>query len=226
MRILVVEDDLNLCEAIGIHLSQCGYQTDFCHDGEEGLYYARQNAYDLILLDRMLPELDGLTLLSRLRQENTHTPVLMLTALGGVGDRVDGLDAGADDYLAKPFATEELLARVRAMLRRAPRLEEHRQAAYHDVRLDMVQSILTGPGGSCPLTNKEADLLEVFLRKPGQTLPRNMLFCHVWGVAAEVDEANLDGYIHFVRRRLKRVGSVLQIQTLRGVGYRLGAVKC
>lgn len=226
MRILMIEDDENLCEAVSVHLEKEGYDADFCHDGEEGLYFAQQNAYDLILLDRMLPGLDGLAILAALRRENTHTPVLLLTALGGVSDRVDGLDAGADDYLPKPFATEELLARIRAMLRRAPRLEEHKEAAYEDVRLDLVQSLLTGPSGSCPLTKKEADLLELLLRKPGQTLPRNTLFCHVWGVGTEVDESNLDGYIHFVRRRLKRVGSRVGIKTMRGVGYRLEAEGC
>lgn len=226
MRILMIEDDAALCEAVAIHLEENGYQADFCHDGEEGLYCALQNGYDLILLDRMLPEMDGVTLLQKLRREGLHTPVLMLTALGGIGDRVEGLDAGADDYLAKPFATQELLARIRAMLRRAPRIEEHGQAAWGDVRLDLVQSILTGPAGSCPLTPKEASLLELLLKKPEQTLPRTMLFAHVWGACAEVDESNLDGYVHFARRRLKRVGSSLKIQTMRGIGYRLEAGSC
>lgn len=225
MRILMIEDDEKLCEAVAIHLEAEGYEADFCHDGEEGLYCALQNGYDLILLDRMLPELDGISLLARLRREGFHTPVLMLTALGSVCDRVDGLDAGADDYLAKPFAVEELLARVRAMLRRAPRMEERGECAWGDVRLDTVQSILTGPAGACPLTKKEAGLLELFLKKPGQTLPRNMLFVHVWGAASEVDESNLDGYVHFVRRRLGRVGSALRIVTARGVGYRLEAAE-
>lgn len=226
MRILIIEDDKDLCEIVAIHLRENGYQTDCCNDGEEGLHFARQGGYDLILLDRMLPGMDGLALLAQLRREQNHTPVLMLTALNSIGNRVEGLDAGADDYLPKPFATEELLARIRAMLRRSPIQQTDSGISCGDVRLDPAQALLSGPDGACSLSRKEADLLELLLRKPGITLPRSMLFCHVWGAGSEVEEANLDGYMYYVRRRLKGVGSKLSIRTLRGVGFRLEECIC
>lgn len=226
MRILLVEDDVLLCRNIELQLTKNGYAVDACHDGEEGLYFARQKAYDLILLDRMLPGMDGLTLLQVLRRESDHTPVLMLTALDGIGDRVDGLDAGADDYLTKPFATEELLARIRAMLRRTPELKAENLIVCGDVRFDLEGRLLTGPAGSRSLSKREAGLLELLLKNPGATLTRAQLFFHVWGASSEVEEANLDVYIRYVRLRLSAVGSRMQVKTVRGTGYRLEAVPC
>lgn len=226
MRILMIEDDEALCSAVGIHLKNNGYDADFCHDGEDGLYYARQKAYDLILLDRMLPGLDGLTVLSTLRREQIHTPVLLLTALNKIGDRVDGLDAGADDYLTKPFATEELLARIRAMLRRTPRLEPEQEILAGDLRFDRMKMQLTGPKNSTLLSKKDAVLLELFLKNPGRTMTRAQLFAHVWGPDAEVDEANLAWHIHYLRRTFKGVGSGAELKTVHGVGYRLETEEC
>lgn len=221
MRILVVEDDKDLNDTIAILLKKEKYTVDACYDGDEGLYHAQQGGYDAILLDRMLPGMDGIAVLSALRREGIHTPVLLLTALGAVGDKVDGLDAGADDYLTKPFDARELMARLRAMLRRTPQLEPTKEIACGDIRLDPAQMTVTGPKGVSPLSKREYDMLEFLVKHPGRTLPRSQLFAHVWGPSADVNEANLDGYVYFVRRRLASVGSALQLKTVRGVGLRL-----
>lgn len=221
MHILMIEDDADLCGAVDIHLKKEGHAVDYAHDGEDGLHFALQNAYDLILLDRMLPGLDGVGVVSRLRREGIHTPVLMITALDGVSDRVDGLDAGADDYLAKPFATEELLARVRALSRRPQQWESTRRLVLGDLELDAELCTLRGPKAACSLSKREARLLELFLRNSGQTMTRELLLARVWGPDAPVEDGNLDNYIHFLRRRLTGAGSTARIVTVRGVGYRL-----
>lgn len=221
MRILMIEDDKALCAAVELRLKKEGYTVDLAHTGEDGLHFALQNAYDLLLLDRMLPEGDGLTVVKRLRREGLSTPVLMMTALNGISDRVDGLDAGADDYLPKPFATEELLARIRALSRRPVQWESTQHISYGDLELDAELCILRGPKASCPLSRREAQLLQLFLRNPGQTMTRGLLLARVWGPDAPVEEGNLDNYIHFLRRRLGSVGSGTRLTTLRGVGYRL-----
>ena len=221
MRILMVEDDPGLCEAVSFQLEQKGVTVDVCHDGEDGLHWARQQAYDLILLDRVLPGLDGLSVLRSLRQEGIVTPVVLVTALGEVSQRVEGLDAGADDYLVKPFAAEELMARIRAMSRRPRQWESSQIIRLGDVVFDREQKTLEKEGQSCTLSRRESELMEMLLKNPGQILPRGLLLSRVWGPEAEVEEGNLDNYIHFLRRRLRSVGSALGIRTVRGVGYQL-----
>ena len=226
MRILMVEDDQALCAAVDIHLRQQGYTVDYAHTGEDGLHFALQNAYDLILMDRMLPELDGLEAVRTLRSRGFSTPVLMLTALDGVPDRVDGLDAGADDYLAKPFAAEELLARIRALSRRPRQWESTSRLSAGDLELDTELAALRGPAGACSLSRREKQLLELFLRNAGQTLTRELLLSRVWGPDAPVEDGILDNYIHFLRRRLRTVGSAVRLATVRSVGYRLEVGPC
>ena len=221
MRILIIEDDEKLCEAMRFALEREGYTVDVCHDGDNGFRWAREQAHDLILLDRMLPSADGVELLKRLRAQGHTAPVLLVTALGGIGQRVEGLDAGADDYLVKPFAVEELLARVRAMQRRPRQWESARVLQVGDAAFDAAQKTLTGPGGGCSLSKREAALMEILLANHGQTLPRSLLLTRVWGPDAEVEDGNLDNYIHFLRRRLKAAGSTVSIRTVRGVGYQL-----
>ena len=221
MRILMVEDDPGLCEAVSFQLEQKGVTVDVCQDGEDGLHWARQQAYDLILLDRMLPGLDGLSVLLSLRQEGIVTPVVLVTALGEVSQRVEGLDAGADDYLVKPFAAEELMARIRAMSRRPRQWESSQIIRLGDVVFDREQKTLEKEGQSCTLSRRESELMEMLLKNPSQILPRGLLLSRVWGPEAEVEEGNLDNYIHFLRRRLRSVGSTLEIRTVRGVGYQL-----
>ena len=226
MRILMVEDDQALCAAVDIHLRQQGYTVDYAHTGEDGLHFALQNAYDLILMDRMLPELDGLEAVRTLRSRGFSTPVLMLTALDGVPDRVDGLDAGADDYLAKPFAAEELLARIRALSRRPRQWESTSRLSAGDLELDTELAALRGPAGACSLSRREKQLLELFLRNAGQTLTRELLLSRVWGPDAPVEDGNLDNYIHFLRRRLRTVGRAVRLATGRSGGYRLEVGPC
>ena len=221
MRILMIEDDKALCAAVELRLKKEGYTVDLAHTGEDGLHFALQNTYDLVLLDRMLPEGDGLSVVTRLRREGLSTPVLMMTALDGISDRVDGLDAGADDYLPKPFATEELLARIRALSRRPVQWESTQRLTRGDLELDTELCALRGPRGSCSLSKRETQLFLLFLRNLGQVMTRELLLARVWGPDAPVEEGNLDNYIHFLRRRLGAVGSGMRLTTLRGVGYRL-----
>ncbi|WP_455502415.1 response regulator transcription factor [Gemmiger sp.] len=222
MRILLIEDDRALCAALQPALTGAGYTVDTCHDGADGRELLCGGSYDVCILDRMLPGLDGLSLLRTARTKGCTTPVLMLTALSGINDRVDGLDAGADDYLGKPFDTRELLARLRALTRRPGTSAE---TAVHcgDVTLDAAQLTLTGPHASVGLTKRECDLLEALLRAPGQLQSRSALLARVWGPLAEVEDANLDCYIHFIRRRLNTVGSTVKIVTVRGSGYKAEA---
>lgn len=219
MRILLIEDDGALCEALRPALEAAFFRVDICSNGTDGLTLLTSSAYDVCILDRMLPGLDGLSLLRAARMRGISTPVLMLTALSGIGDRVDGLDAGADDYLAKPFDTRELLARLRALTRRPGTTAD---PALHigDVTLSPTELTLTGPQGTANLTNRECDLLEALLRSPGRLQARSSLLAQVWGPLAEVEEANLDCYIHFVRRRLQSVGSQSRVITVRGSGYK------
>ena len=226
MRILLVEDEKDLREALSDTLVAYGYTVDCCSNGPDGLDSICSGGCDLVLLDRMLPGIDGLTVLRQARQAGVRTPVLMLTALDAVGDRVAGLDAGADDYLAKPFATEELLARVRALSRRPAEWETDIVLGRGDVELQVQDRVLTGPAGTYTLSQRECALLELFLRNPGVTLPRERILLNVWGPDSEVESGNIDNYIHLVRRRLRLVGSQMELITRRGAGYRLETDKC
>lgn len=221
MRILMVDDDVKLCEAVSCQLEREGFTVDVCHDGDDALRWIRQQAHDLILLDRMLPTVSGASVLRRMRADGMQTPVLVVTALGTVDDRVAGLDAGADDYLLKPFDMKELLARIRAMGRRPRAWEGAARLKLGDLSFDPDQRILTGSGGDCSLSRREAGLMEAFLRNPNQTLTRAILLAKVWGPDAPVEDGNLDNYIYFIRRRLAQVGSSLEVRTIRSVGYRL-----
>ncbi len=226
MRILIVEDDIALCEAIRFHLKNEGYIVDICNDGEDASYYINQNAYDLIILDRMLPYINGLDILKHARSDGIVTPILMMTALNAIGDKVEGLDAGADDYIVKPFATAELLARIRALSRRPPKWEDSNYITYGDIILDTISHSLKGPNSSFSLSKRETQLFEIFIKNPEKTISRNVIFAHVWGADNIVEEGNLDNYIYFLRRRLNTIGSNLQIKTIRSVGYCLEKKQC
>ncbi len=221
MRILVIEDDLDLSQLICLALKQAGCSADICSTGSEGLFYARTQVYDAIILDRMLPEIDGLTVLESLRRRKIVTPVILATALDGLHDRISGLDAGADDYLVKPFAVEELMARIRAVTRRPVNLQTSPCLSVFGLSLEPDSRRLDCGSASLTLSKKESALLEYFMKNPGQTLPRPMILSYVWGASSEVEEGNLDNYIYFLRRRLKSLGASARLTTIHGIGYRL-----
>lgn len=220
MRILIVEDNLAQLELLRTLLNRQGFDTDACTDGAEGLYRLELGGYDLAILDRMLPGMDGVELLRQYRSRGGNCPVILLTALSAVGDRVTGLDAGADDYLAKPFAPEELLARVRALLRR-PTTMQSKGIQTGDITLYPEDGHLVGPAGACSLSARECRLLHLFLSNPNQSLSRDTILLRVWGLDSQVEERNIDNFVYLIRRRLKNVGSTLRLSAVRGFGYRL-----
>ena len=195
MRILLAEDDKDLNKALTWQLSGHGYSVDSCFDGDEALYYGAQDIYDVILLDRMLPCQDGTEVLTALRRQSVHTPVILITALGTLEDKIEGRSAV---LRAQPDAL-----------------------VYQDVAWSGQDMCLTGPTGNSTLSRREGSLLESFLHMPEQTIARETLLLKVWGPDSDVEEGNLDNYVYFLRRRLKAVGSLLQIKTVRGVGYKV-----
>lgn len=221
MRILIIEDDRSLAQTLQFQLERNHFETDVCYDGEEGLHFIEQQSHDLILLDRMLPVLDGTSVLKITREKNISTPVIFVTALGALNDKITGLDWGADDYLVKPFDFEELLARIRCILRRPSKWEGSKPLELGDLSYDIEQKKLSCGDLSCSLSAREGSLMEFFLRNPGQTIPRTSLLSKVWGPDAEVEDGNLDNYVYFLRRRLKSLKSSAQLKTIRGIGYQL-----
>ncbi len=221
MRLLIIEDDVELSEAVAVSLKAEGYQVDLCHSGADAAYYYEKNIYDAVLLDRMLPEKDGIEILNDMRTDGYEVPVIMITVLGNVDDRIGGLDAGADDYLAKPFSVSELQARLRALFRRPRKMENAGNHSLGNTTLSMGRLQLESRQGCVTLSKKEAAFLEFFFRHPGQILQREQILVRVWGTDKFVEDGNVDTYIHFVRRRLSAVGSNLVIKNVHGVGYRL-----
>jgi DNA-binding response OmpR family regulator len=221
MRILVVEDEKQLASIIKRGLEEEGYAVDAAYDGDAGQYYAENTAYDLVLLDVMLPLKSGLEVCRDLRMKKAAMPILMLTAKGKVEDKVAGLDCGADDYLVKPFAFPELLARIRALLRReGGRTPE---IAVGSLTLDPAARLVRLEGREVELTGKEYALLEFFMRNPGRLLTRTMLEEHVWNYEFEGGSNIVDVYIRRLRDKIDPGGSTGLIQTVRGAGYRLKA---
>ena len=221
MRILLIEDDIDLCNSLTFQLKNEGFSIDVCNDGNAGLDAILENCHDLIILDRMLPKLDGLSILKKARVENISTPIILLTALGQVDDKVDGLDCGADDYIVKPFEFKELLARIRCICRRPVKINIDEKLYYGDISFDEHQRLLFKYDLSCSLSKKETFLLQLFLKNPNQILTRDILLTRVWGNGADIEDGNLDNYIYFLRRRLSSLNSTVTIKTIRGLGYRL-----
>lgn len=221
MRILLIEDDIDLCTSLAFQLENQGFTVDFCNDGDTGLDTILENRHDLIILDIMLPKLDGLTVLKKARKENISTPIILLTALGQVDDKVDGLDCGADDYIVKPFEFKELLARIRCICRRPVKMNIDEKLYYGDISFDEHQRLLFNGDLSCSLSKKETFLFQLFLKNPEQILTRDILLTRVWGNGADIEDGNLDNYIYFLRRRLSSLNSNVTIKTIRGLGYKL-----
>ena len=222
MRLLLVEDERGLCDALRALLTREHYTLDTATDGQSGLDDALTGIYDLILLDVMLPRMDGITVLHRLRGAGVNTPVLMLTAKAELEDKITGLDAGADDYLTKPFETGELLARIRAMTRRRGDMVED-ALTFGDVTLDHKLCEVRREGASVKLGRKEFLLLETLMLNSSQIVTRAYLTEKVWGFEDTAEYNNLEVYVSFVRRKLAFVGSKVQIRATRGVGYSLEA---
>lgn len=221
MRILLVEDEKQLSDALKELLEKNKYTVDAVYQGDDGLNYALSGIYDIIILDVMLPKQNGIDVLRALRQAKNTTPVILLTALGEVSDKVRGLDAGADDYLAKPFAPAELLARLRALSRRPGELLDNNCLQYRDIILNLTTYELQGPLGSLRLSLKEYEICRFFLQRAEQVVDKNELISKVWGYNSEVEYNNLEVYISMLRKKLQYLGSVLAISAVRGVGYRL-----
>ena len=222
MRVLVVEDERKLGELLRRGLGEEGYAADLADRGEEALWMARAVSYDAIVLDVMLPGADGFEICRRMRGNGVWSPVLMLTARDAVDDRVSGLDAGADDYLAKPFAFEELLARLRALTRRAP-AERPPVLEVGDLRLDPAAHKAWRGDHELVLSAKEFSLLELFMRQPGVTLSRTQLLDGAWDMAFESRSNVIDVYVRYLREKIDRPFGRDSIETIRGVGYRLRA---
>jgi DNA-binding response OmpR family regulator len=220
VHILVIEDDDRLAELIARRLRSAGHRTEIRTDGTSGLDRARAGDLDLAIVDVMLPGLDGMTLTRSLREEHVETPVLMLTARDAVDDRVDGLRSGADDYLVKPFAFDELLARIDALARRATRAPEDRVLVLDGVRLDRRARRVYVDTDEVDLTSKEFDLLACLLEHRGQVLTRAQLKELVWDFPFDAKTKVVDLYVHYLRRKLGPSGDI--IRTVRGVGYSVG----
>jgi two-component system OmpR family response regulator len=220
MRVLVVEDEKKLGELLGRGLREEGYAADVADRGEAALWMARAVAYDAIVLDVMLPGVDGFEVCRRLRQDGVWTPVLMLTARDAIEDRVSGLDTGADDYLTKPFSFDELLARIRALTRRAPG-ERPSVLEVGELRLDPAAHRAWRGDHELDLSAKEFALLELFMRRAGVALTRNQLLDGAWDFAFESRSNVVDVYVRYLRQKIDRPFETDSIETVRGVGYRL-----
>jgi len=220
VRVLVVEDEKKLGELLGRGLREEGYAADLAARGEEALWMARAVAYDAIVLDVMLPGVDGFEVCRRLRKDGVWTPVLMLTARDDVADRVNGLDTGADDYLTKPFSFEELLARLRSLTRRAP-AERPAVLEVGELRLDPAAHRAWRGEHELALSAKEFALLELFMRRAGVTLTRTQLLDGAWDLAFESRSNVIDVYVRYLREKIDRPFGRESIETVRGVGYRL-----
>ena len=226
MRVLIVEDEVRLASSLQDLLELNGYTADISHDGESGLDNALSGIYDVILLDVMLPKMDGFTVLRHLRGEGSATPVLMLTARDQVSDKVTGLDCGADYYLTKPFEPQELLACIRALTRRQPELHSSDLAEYGDLKLDKNSFTLSCGDRSVRLSRKEFDMMELLMRNRDMILTKETLLLKIWGYESDAEDNNVEVYISFLRRKLTYLRSGVKIKTIRMVGYCLEAPSC
>ncbi len=220
MQVLVVEDEIRLADTLAQLLREQKYIVDVVYNGVDGFSYAESGQYDVIVLDIMLPQMDGFEVARTLRREKNATPILMLTARTEVSDKVNGLDCGADDYMTKPFAPEELLARIRALTRRQGEvaLEE---LSFDDLKLDLSTHTLCCRSKSVRLSPKEFDVLQLLMSGPGRVVSKDFLITKVWGLESDAEDNNVEAYISFLRKKFAYLGSRSTIATLRKVGYRL-----
>lgn len=224
MRILIVEDEINLADALSQILKKQHYSVDVVHDGLSGLDNALSGIYDLLLLDIMLPEMDGITVLKTIREQGLSTPVIMLTAKGEIDDKITGLDFGADDYIAKPFATGELLARIRAALRRKGEVVQEDALRYGDIELNTSSLKLSCKGKELKLILKESELLELLITRKQAVSSKEQIIEKLWGFDSEAEHNNVEVYVSFLRKKLDFLNASVRIATIRGVGYVLEAI--
>ena len=225
MNILLVEDEVALSNAVKRILEQRGFLVDAVYDGLDAVDYATGMDYSLIILDVMLPKLDGFEVLRRVRSAGVHAPILMLTARSTVPDKVTGLNGGADDYMTKPFDTEELLARVGALTRRTGEVIVN-EARFEDLTLDVQSAVLRCGGESVQLSRKEFEVMKTFLYNPTMTITKDALISSVWGMDSEATDNNVEVYISFLRKKLKYLKSRVSIRNLQKIGYRLEVEAC
>ncbi len=220
MRLLFAEDDRDIAKAVQTLLTRSGYSVDVVHNGQDAIDYIEAGDYDGVILDWMMPKLSGIEVLSKMRSEGFSTPVLILTARDAVEDRVEGLDTGADDYLPKPFAASELLARVRAMLRRKEDFK-HNVIKFSDIELDKSSMSLSCSGKTVRLNNKAFQLMEMLVEHPGAVLGINQIMERIWGWDSDSEINVVWVNISFLRKKLSELGAHVRIKAVRGVGYSL-----
>lgn len=225
MRILIAEDEVTIARALKVMLEKNKYAVDIVHNGLDAVDFILAAYYDALVLDIMMPGMDGITVLKAVRSRGITTPALFLTAKGEIEDRVAGLDAGADDYLPKPFASAEFLARVRALVRRSDSYAAPMLRLGNTV-LDCNQYILRASSGETRLNNKEFQLMELFLRNPRQVFSTERLMDAVWGMESEAQMDVVWTYIGFLRKKLKQLDADIEIRTIRGAGYALEEMEC
>lgn len=220
MKLLLAEDEYGLSRALTAILEHDGYEVDPVYDGTTALKYLQENEYGAAVLDIMMPGLDGISVLKQIRAEGDHTPIIMLTAKSEVADKVEGLDAGANDYLTKPFAAKELLARIRAITRVATAIDAN-TLSVGDLKLDLAACVLAGPEGEEHLANREFQLMELFMEHPGDRIPTERLLMSVWGDEAPEGANVVWVYISYLRKKLAKVSSTASIKASRNQGYSL-----
>ena len=221
MRILIVEDEKKMASFLERGLKEEHYAVDIAYDGEKGWEYAMTNEYDLLVLDWMLPKMSGIELCHKFRKEGKITPVLILTAKDSVEDKIKGLDQGADDYLTKPFSFEELLARIRALLRRPPHITDKTVLQCANLKLDLIKRQAWAGEQEISLSQKEFALLEFLMRHAGEVVSRTAIAEHVWDLHFDPMSNTIDVYINFLRKKIGETPSKSKIETIRGTGYRL-----
>ena len=219
MRVLIIEDEVRLASTLQDLLDMNGYTADVCHDGESGLDNALSGIYDVVLLDVMLPKMDGFTVLRNLRSAGNAVPVLMLTARSELSDRVEGLDCGADYYLTKPFEPKELLACIRALTRRQPELRSSDTVEFGDLKLDKSAFTLSCGNRQLRLSRKEFDMMELLMRNRDMVLTKETLLLKIWGYESDAEDNNVEVYVSFLRKKLDHLRSKVKIKTIRMVGY-------
>lgn len=221
MNLLLVEDEIQLSDALSQILIKNNYNVDAVFDGEDGLNYGLTDIYDVIVLDIMLPKLNGINVLKKLRQNKISTPIILLTAKNSIEDKIVGLDSGADDYLPKPFSPEELLARLRAITRRNGNFINENILEYEDIILNLSSYEISCKENSIILTSKEFDIIKYFIQRPKIIVNKDDLISKIWGFDSDVEYNNVEVYISFLRKKLAYINSSVKITTIRKVGYRL-----